>query len=241
MKLRILSREREAEGVESFSLASPDGCPLAPFLPGQHVSLRIGEQNWSYSLSDAPSPGAYRITVKHRRGPAGTPCRWSDTVAVGDVVEVGSPSGGLHVGLAGDAPLVLVSAGIGIAPMVSIIKYLAIRGDARPVWFLHGNRCGSRHAHKLEVAHAASSITATIVTAYSRPDGNDRPGRDFQIYGRLDAAQVLPIVPDVGQCFFLCGPPEFELQWRSELSWRAIPPERVCSSRHLFLSASAFI
>ena len=159
----------------------------------------------SYSLSGAPSGARYRISVKvEPHGAAGRHIRTA--VRVGDRLEVGAPRG-VFVLDDGDRPVVLVSAGVGVTPMLAMLHALHDAASTREVWWLHGARNRAEHTFAVEaqsllddLAHAHRRIW------YSRPDATDRAGIDFDATGRItpDAARrcrrperrrVLPVWP----------------------------------------------
>ncbi|MBV6633908.1 MAG: pyridoxamine 5'-phosphate oxidase family protein [Alphaproteobacteria bacterium] len=150
--LRVLDKVQESADVTSFYLGARDDGPLADFAPGQHLPIEVvdpdtGERHArTYSLSNAPGDGGYRISVK--REPQGRVSRLlHDKIGVGTVLSARKPSGDFILDH-GTSPLLLVSAGVGITPMLSMLESLAISGSTRPATFLHAARDGLHHPFK---------------------------------------------------------------------------------------------
>ena len=196
--LRVSHKIRESSSVTSLVLEPADGLPLTAALPGQFVVLRLSlaggtpAQMRSYSLSGEPSARCYRISVK--REPHGVASAYIDEkVQIGDVLEVSAPRGNFTL-RPGDAPVVLLSAGVGATPVIAMLHALAAEASPREFWWLYGARSGREHPFAEEartllkaLAHGHSHIR------YSSPDPEDRPGRGFRCswtFGHWGAART---------------------------------------------------
>lgn len=145
-EFRVARREFEdaARTQCSFYLEPVDGAPLPPFKPGQFLTFSIdlpatGSGTAArtitrcYSLSDRPDPARYRITVKRVPAPAEPPeaepglssNHFHDRVQVGDVLRVKAPAGHFFIDPDPALPAVLVAGGIGITPMMSMLRWCA--------------------------------------------------------------------------------------------------------------------
>ncbi len=232
--LRLVEKTAESEDVTSFHFEARDGGPLPDFEPGQHLPIELnvtGQEapvRRTYSLSGAPDGLRYRITVK--REPQGLASRHlHDEVEVGAILEARQPAGEFLLPC-GECPVVLISAGVGATPMVSMLHALASEGGERPVWFVHGTRDGAHHPLAEEVRELASrrpGIRSHV--AYSRPRPEDRRGRNYDSEGRLDAALLADLVPARDAHYLLCGPVGFMAEVQSGLERRGIPAERIHS------------
>ena len=232
--LRVVGKRRESDDVSSFLLAPGDGEPLVDFVPGQYLPIAVDLPGSSpgdraertYSLSGERAAGHYRISVK--REPRGTVSRFlHDHVEVGDVIQAGAPAGEFVLDH-GDRPVVLVSAGIGATPLVSMLHELVATDDPRPVWFIHGARDGRHHALAEEVRGLAREDERVQVhVAYSRPSAGDEPGRTHQSAGRLDGALLASLLPDFDAEFYLCGPLGFMADMQADLEARGVAPARI--------------
>ena len=177
----------ETASVSSFSLAAPDGTSLPSALAGQYLTLRISPAGQpaavrSYSLSAAPDLGRYRISVK--REPNGIVSSYlHDALRTGATIEVAAPRGEFVLD-DGAAPLVLISAGIGVTPVLSMLHDLVARRSQREVWWIHGARGSREHAlaaeaHALlaELPNAHEHIFYSAATAHDRHAAHALPGR----------------------------------------------------------------
>ena len=180
-ELRVIDKHRESADVTSFTFASRDGSPLPSFVAGQHLPIELDlpghthRVRRTYSLSGAPADGTYRISVK--REAQGVASRHlHDAVEVGSFLGAGKPQGVFVLDPPGDRPIVLVSAGVGLTPLVSMLHELA-RDGSRPAWFVHGARDGGHDPLRDEVeALIAAGRHQSLHVAYSRPGVDDRPG-----------------------------------------------------------------
>ena len=146
--LRVSRKTRESGNVTSLVLESQDGQPLAPALPGQFIVLRLGPTSApalmrSYSLSGEPRAPYYRVSVKREaHGAAGAYI--DDELKVGDIVQTSAPRGSFTL-RPGDTPVILLSAGIGVTPVLAMLHALAAEASTREIWWLHGTRSGREH------------------------------------------------------------------------------------------------
>jgi ferredoxin-NADP reductase len=212
--LRVVRKVRESNSVISLVLEPVDGQPLAAPLPGQFIALRLKPASdlpallRSYSLSSEPSAEHYRVSVK--REPHGAAGGYiDDKLQVGDVVEASAPRGSFTL-RPGDDPIVFLSAGIGAAPVLSMLHALAVEASPREVWWLHGARDRREHPFAEEsrtllkaLAHGHSHIR------FSSPDPEDRPGLDFDAPGRLHTRLLQELDVPRNADFYVCGPPAF--------------------------------
>jgi ferredoxin-NADP reductase/predicted pyridoxine 5'-phosphate oxidase superfamily flavin-nucleotide-binding protein len=213
-ELRLIERRPESDDVVSFYFASRDGGELPDFEAGQHLPLefQVAGQNQpvtrTYSLSNGPGQGHYRISVK--REAEGLVSRLlHDSVDVGTVLNSRSPAGDFVVGHQ-DRPIVLLSAGIGVTPMISMLHELTAEPSERRIVFLHGARNGRHHPLAREVNSIAGiNDNVTVRVAYSQPLPGDVRNRDFDVAGRIDSSVIRESVPDLDAEYFLCGPAPF--------------------------------
>jgi ferredoxin-NADP reductase/MOSC domain-containing protein YiiM/ferredoxin len=201
-RLEVRAKRHESEDVVSLALASPRSDPLPLPEAGQFVVLRLTPNPGaapllrSYSLAGAPGRSAYRIGVK--REPHGIASAYlHDRVQVGDPLDVSAPRGNFVVH-EGTSPLVLLSAGIGVTPVLAILHALAAARSTRPIYWIHGARDRRRHAFAGEARQLLARLPrATAHVQYSRP------------HGRVTMRLLEDLgVPREAQ-FYLCGPAGF--------------------------------
>ncbi len=229
--LRLVDKIPQSADVTSFVFEARDGGPLPRFDAGQHLPIELstgsgGTLRRSYSLSSAPDDPRYRISVK--RQPHGLASgHLHDVLEPGAVLSTRNPAGDFVLEH-GEDPVVLVSAGIGVTPMVSMLHALVDAPMPRPVWFVHGARDGAHHPLASEVRDLATRSDAVrLHVSYSRPAPGDRVGQGFDAVGRIDAERLASLVPGLEGDFYLCGPTSFMTQLRAELEARGVEPGRI--------------
>ena len=221
--VRVVDVAIESETVVSVRLASPDGEPLAAALPGQFVAMRLQRGDGqppisrSYSLSGPPGSPDYRVSVK--REPGGVASNFIHTsVRAGALLEMAAPRGRFTLE-PGDAPVLLLSAGIGATPVLSMLYALADAGSTREVWWLHGARNSREHPFAAEVRDLLARLpNARAYICYSAPLTTDELGRDYTHRGRLaaDFLETLPV--PAGAHAYVCGPQVFMTDMQAALT-----------------------
>jgi len=232
--LRLIDKVPESDEITSFVFASRDDGPLPAFEAGQHLPLELDIPGHdvavrrTYSLSNAPSSTHYRISVK--REPLGLVSRHlHDHVEVGAIVEARAPAGDFVMGCT-NCPVALVSAGVGLTPMLSMLHHLVASDTTRPIWWLHGARDGSRHALADEVAAlAARHPKLKTCVVYSRPAPRDRLGVHFDVRGRMTPELVMQFVSESDAHYYLCGPTRFMAAVQDGLEARGMAADRIHS------------
>lgn len=214
---RVTQIQQESQDIRSFFIQPLDKAAVT-FIPGQHVPVRLqprGDQAAlirTYSVSSAPADGYIRISVK-AQGPASH--HLHKHVQVGDVLEVRPPMGSFTLTEATERPVVLIAAGVGITPLLSMFRELAAQNHQQQ---------RQRHVHlfqsartledlpfqaELKALQARDAVHLHIHRALSSPGSDAVAGRDFDITGRLDFAQVKARLPLDDYDFYLCGPGGF--------------------------------
>lgn len=230
--LRLVDKTREAEFVTSFVFEAQDGGRLPGFEAGQHlpIELRIPglkePVRRTYSLSSSPGDDRYRISVK--REPDGLASRYlHDRIEPGALINARQPAGDFVVSC-GACPVVLICAGIGVTPMVSMLHMLTAEIGQRPVVFIHSVRDGAHHALGREVRDLASRRSGIRThVAYSRPRRVDNVGGDYDSVGHIDRSLLAGLIPTSGAHYFVCGPVGFMCNILSALEEIGVPPSHV--------------
>ena len=232
----VRRRVQESPDTISLELVSADGGPLPAARPGQYVSVAVAladgaRQIRQYSLTGAGAPGAWAVSVKAilpGLDPAGVAPAGEvsnhlhDNVFEGDALEVSIPFGELTL-VEGENPLVLISAGIGITPMIGFLHHLRDVGTSRRVVVLHADRSPARHAHRAELRALVDDLpTAELHRWYE--DLGTRPVQERLRTGYLDLDGVdVPHDADA----YLCGPAPFMTAVQSALLGRGITADRI--------------
>ena len=222
-KFRVVWREYENEkrDVCSFYLVPADRRPLARFQPGQHLSVEIpaGADGRpatirQYSISSSPSETRYyRITVKRAPTPGPESPQDScsnflhDHAAVGTILNVFAPAGNFLIDPNSDRPIVMIAGGVGLTPLISMLKSLAEANSDRSVWLFHASRNSSEHILRDELdLIEAQSVRVRIVNFYSQPSANCIAGHDYDIAGRISIKLIKALLMAREHDFYVCGP-----------------------------------
>jgi ferredoxin-NADP reductase len=218
--------------VRSIRLEDPDGTPVPAARPGQYLTVRVRPDVAArpllrnYSLSGPPDGGYYRITVKRERDGAASGYLHT-RLAVGDRLDVAAPRGTFTLDRS-DAPVLLISAGIGATPVLAMLEALAEEHSDREIWWLHGARNGREHPFAVDVRGLVASLpNARSLVQYSRPDPEDVPGRDFDRAGRLTGSLFADLVPPREAQAYLCGPASFMDDISAGLAAAGVDPSRI--------------
>lgn len=231
--MQIASLVHESEDVTAITLRAPDGAPAPSFKPGQYISCTIAfadgtRQLRQYSLSDAPNGDTLRISVKREPAsdklPAGQVSNWiHDQLQVGDVLQVSPPYGDFTPDTSSLEPIVLLSAGVGITPMIAVLNAIARSHPDRHVIFGHAARSVLHHAHRADLAAAADAMpnlkTAIFYESMTEPVSG-------AMTGLMDTAR-LPAWPRGEADVCLCGPNGFMRAQSMDLVAAGVPVTRL--------------
>ena len=213
-QMRVEQIRKESASVFSFVLAPIDGQPLPLFHAGQFVVLRLHlDPNKppalrSYSLSDLPATDHFRISVKSELNGIGSSFLCSRTHE-GDVLEVSAPRGSFTL-RPSESPVVLLSAGVGATPVMSMLHTLAAEGSQQEIWWIYGARNRVDHPFVEESRSLLKQLShGRGYIVYSRPASSDQVGADFDAPGHIDTALLERIGVSQSSDFYLCGPSSF--------------------------------
>lgn len=218
--------DRESRWIKSFYL-SPTRESAPEFKPGQHLPIYLpveaGQESLlrTYTLSQAPGKSELRLTVKREEKGVGS-VFLHDRVKVGDRLLAREPAGDFVLDAESDRPIVLLSAGVGITPMLSMLQYLVEQQPERQVYFLHGARSAGDHALRSEV-EALKTARVKIHFRYSQPEPGDCQDRP----GRIDVEWLQSVLPFGNYDFYLCGPREFLQSLYTGLKALGVPKQQI--------------
>ncbi|KAI1862381.1 uncharacterized protein JN550_010243 [Neoarthrinium moseri] len=244
-RFKIQKKVEESSEITSFYLVAEDGQPLPNFKPGQYISLHVSipefgyMQPRQYSLSDAPHGDYYRISVKKESGRDLGPRGWVSNVLhenykEGDVVELTHPTGEFFVDPVTDdtAPIVLLSAGVGVTPMISILNSLVATHSNRPISWIHGTRSSELQAFKEHIqstCNKSPNLTSTVFNSHVTK--TDVKGVDYQFDGRMDLKKLhqssVLFLDNRRTQYYVCGPTNFMNDVRRYLITDGVTSERV--------------
>jgi len=230
---RVAASTHESVSVRSLTLEPVDGETLPGFLPGQFVAVKLRPPGAhaavlrSYSLAAPANGRRYRIAVKREAGGLASGLL-HDRVAVGDLLEVGAPRGEFTLDVDASGAVVLLSAGVGVTPVLAMLGALAGSGSDRPVWWIHGARSSAEHNFAHEARELASKLPAArLHVRYSHPQRDDRQGLDFDDVGRIDLDSLLGLGVPRDADFYLCGPSGFLRELTGALLGWGVDPTRL--------------
>jgi ferredoxin-NADP reductase len=218
---RVAAIVDEAHDVKSFYFTPVDGLPLARFAPGQYLTFRLPASDAAkpvvrcYSLSDRPREDYYRSTLKRLSAPPERPelpagrgsSFFHDRVQVGDVLAVRAPAGTFLIDALASEPIVLIGAGIGITPLVSMLEAIIHTGKRRELYAIFGFRNGREHPFKERLTRLAETFPQLqIHISYSAPRPEDVQYKDYSHRGRVTIERVRAVLPSSNYRFYVCGP-----------------------------------
>ena len=209
----------ESEVITSFYLKPEDNNGIADFSPGQYISIQLeiaGEKFThirQYSLSDAPGKDYYRISVKREAGtenPDGLVSNYlHDGVNEGDILKISAPAGDFILDTEKNSPVVLLSGGVGLTPMMSMLKTVVEVQPKRKVTFVHAAANGNVHALRDEVEDLSNLDNVNSYFFYDSPTEEDRKNNRFDVEGYVTHDWLKEKIDIQDADFYFCGPVPF--------------------------------
>ena len=232
-KLRIAAKVQESDDITSFYLKSDDGRPLQKFKAGNHlpISVKMGDRqvDRTYSLSGGPQVEGYRISVK--REPMGLVSGYLHSqLSVGDVIEAQQPAGDFILDADSNRHIVLLSAGVGVTPILSMLHEYVDRKENtyrdREAFWVHGARNGSSDAFRDEVDALAATGNVSTHVFYSRAVKDDSI---HAVSGRINIKLLKDIIPfPMDLCdYYICGPSSFVADLDEALQQTGVQPSSI--------------
>lgn len=228
---RIVRKQPESDEITSFYLQPIDGGRLPNYQPGQYISVRVYVEELGifqprqYSLSDIAGGSALRISVKRQgAGETSPEGKVSNLLHsqydVGQIVELSAPAGEFVLQQSSERPVVLLSGGVGITPMIAIARTLAQQGK-RDIHFVHSAR--NRHVHAfIDVSDSLAEKGAKVHYFYDQTDAQDQHVSPAP----FALTDVLPEAPHDAE-YYLCGPAAFMRHYLSELKAHGVPETQI--------------
>lgn len=232
-RFTITQKIRESDVVTSFILKPSDRGRVIRHRPGQYLTFRLTLADGSlvkrnYSISCGPNDTFYRISVKREAAGQGGSLFFHDSAEVGTEIEVTPPSGDFFLPEEPVAPVVLVSGGVGLTPMVSMLEAIARDYPDLEAHFIHGALNSSTHAMDKHVRSLASARERVIVrTFYSEPAASDAAGLSHDYDGFITVDWLRSQTPFETAHFYLCGPKPFLRALVPALTRAGVSPNRV--------------
>ncbi|MBO8163960.1 MAG: NO-inducible flavohemoprotein [Brevibacillus sp.] len=235
----VARKVKESDVITSFYLKPEDGKAIASYLPGQYISVKVdipGETYThirQYSLSDSPDKDYYRISVKREDGnetklPGIVSNYLHNRVEEGDILPVSAPAGDFILDLQRTLPVVLISGGVGLTPLMSMLNTLVERQPEREVTFIHAAMNGNVHAMREHVSRlTANHSQVRSFVCYAKPTPEDRIAKNFDKEGFIDLQWLQSILPDKNADFYFCGPVSFMKSIYRALKEWGVPEEFI--------------
>lgn len=202
----------ESTTIKSFYLSKANGEAIEEYLPGQFVAIAavINEHKLvrNYTLSDAPNKGYFRLTVK--REDQGALSRYlHDSIQEEDILLVSQPGGRFHLDVNADSPIVLISGGVGITPMLSMAEYATVHQPDRPIHFLHSSTNISVQPMQERLKEMKNDFKHFNLTVFHTAPTNMAKGVDYDIEGVITKDHIKINLSNALADYYLCGPTAF--------------------------------
>ncbi|RYF24074.1 MAG: NO-inducible flavohemoprotein [Oxalobacteraceae bacterium] len=229
----VADKIRESSTITSFVLRPEDGGPVMRHKPGQYLTFRLQpegrpELKRNYSISSAPNGETYRISVKREEAGQGGSRFLHDQVEVGGVIAATPPAGDFFLDDASVRPVILLSGGVGLTPMVSMAEAIARDYPHIDAHYIHGTICSETHAMDTHVrALAEGSPRIRVATFYSDPLETDCLGDTHDGEGLISIDWLKANTPLHEADIFLCGPKPFLRAFVSGLALEGVPASRI--------------
>lgn len=231
---RIVDKIKESEEITSFYLAPTDGGPLPDYRAGQYTCVRVFVpelgvmQPRQYTLSDAPGGEFFRISVKREPAGASTPPgrvsnRLHDAYHQGDVIDLAPPFGEFVLAEESSAPVVLISGGVGITPMIAMLNRLTGSASQRPVQFVHACRNADVFAFGEHLERVAENNPQIRLHVF-HDEGPALAGRNI---GKVDLRALGDAILPAQAAYYLCGPKGFLEAQIEALHGLGVSSERI--------------
>ncbi|MCZ6641229.1 MAG: pyridoxamine 5'-phosphate oxidase family protein [Gammaproteobacteria bacterium] len=235
--------EPESENITSFYLSPSDDSNVVCHSAGQFLPIEICPPGTeqpvyrTYTISNAPNGEYFRLSIKREISSSGKPPGvvsnfFHDNIEAGATIRALNPRGQFSLDRSSTRSVVLISAGVGVTPMISMLEQLdsdrQTCGCTRKVWFIHGARHGGERAFRgfvHETADAWPNLEKHI--RFSRPTENDVQGRDYDSVGRVDVALLKSLLPFDDYEFYICGPGLFMESIYEDLKEMNIADQRI--------------
>lgn len=220
----ITDKVRETAGTVSFYLKPAYNSAVETFFPGQFITVRLGGVKRNYTLSDSPDKSYYRITVKRQEGGGMSPAlhrlEKHQTLLASK-----RPTGSFYLAPGNDKRLVLLSAGVGLTPMISILNHLLYRNDPREVWFIHSTKSPETLVMADYLKVLQREVNSLRIKIFFTAASANAVGDGFS--GRITPQILQQILGGVDFSFFICGPASFIRTFTQYFDTVGVPAEDV--------------
>ncbi|WP_440877811.1 NO-inducible flavohemoprotein [Vibrio natriegens] len=229
-EFELVTKQAESEHICSFVFKPTDGLNVAAYKPGQYVGIYINSDKFDnqeirqYSLSSAAQENTYRISVKREQD--GKVSNYlHDELNVGDKVKLVAPAGDFFMDVESNTPVVLLSAGVGLTPTLSMLESLS--AHQAPVTWVHATENGQQHAFKQHVNQIVSSQdNVNALVWYNQPTAEDKLGEDYHFTGFVNLKEIEATLKQTNVQIYFCGPVGFMQYVAKQLIDLGVPQEQ---------------
>ncbi len=228
---RIEQVIEESSVIRSFVLRPVDGQPVMGYHPGQYLTFWFeipghAPIKRNYSISAAPNGETYRISVK--REPLGLVSGWlHDEAKIGTILKVSPPAGEFFLPDHVERPVVLLSGGVGLTPMVAMLETISAHYPELPTFYIHGTHDRQTHAMRDHVRALAKEKAIRVVDFHQTPLVGEVAGEDYDEAGLISDTWLITNTP-VGEAdYYICGPRPFLRGAVSALSLAGVASDRI--------------
>jgi len=207
-EFRLMTKQKESEAITSFTFEPIDGQSVVDYQPGQYLAIYLNPAQFDnqeirqYSLSDAPNGRSYRISVK-KESSGRVSTYLHDELKVGDIVRLAPPCGDFFFTSKKTTPVTLISAGVGITPMLSMLETIKTNHQA-PIHWLHATDSAQQHSFKQHVASLEATHPQLTTHTWYRDTNTDNA-----LPGLMDLKQIESSIAWHASDFYMCGPVGF--------------------------------
>lgn len=242
-KFQVIKKVKESDVITSFYLKPEDGSTLPEFKPGQYITVRVPSPCGhtamrNYSLSDKPNQEHFRISIKRENSsdsisPKGYVSNMlHDSIEEGQQLEIAPPCGNFFLDSRSrtDRPLVLLAAGVGVTPILSILLSAIEMTPERKIIFIHASLHEKNQAFQKTIGDLAekhSNLTHHYRYSHSQPEGVIRSTESHVSEGFVDIKLIESLVSHPNADFYFCGPKPFMTNIHSELLKWGTPATQI--------------
>lgn len=244
-EFKLKQKQPQSDVITSFEFVPVDGKPVAGYRPGQYITIYINHDGFEnqeirqYSLTTAPNGQSYRIAVK-REDQGAVSNFLHQHINEGDSIYLAPPCGDFFIDVDNQTPVTLISAGVGLTPMLSMLNHLTQQGHEATINWLHAAENGAVHAfnHEIQQLMAKQKMGHSAIW-FNQPRGNDRLGFDYQYEGLMDLQKVREWIDQSNMQFYFCGPVGFMQHVGQQLISMGVDADAIhyeCFGPHKVLS-----
>ena len=241
---RVFKIVDESQAIRSFYLEPLNGAGLPAHEAGQHLPIELSlpghpfPSKRTYTISNAPNGSYLRLSIKREEGdgdnasPGIVSNFFHNSIDVGHTIRATDPQGEFVLEPRSNRPIVLISAGVGITPMIAFLderlRNAGNNGNDQTIWFIHGNRNSAQHGFREYLQRQAKRHPwLRLYTLYSRPLPSDQEGEHFDATGHVNATVLKTLLPLDDYEFYYCGPKPFMASMNQALRSLGTRKERV--------------